>query len=158
MTQTKGTHTRGFSLLELVIAITIFAIIAAIGIPHLNRGTCSTADSAISSSLALLRNAIDLYAAEHVDTYPTEASINKQLTQYSDKAGNVSATRNTMYIYGPYVRNIPPLPIGARKGRTTIAPVDANDVGWIYDEATGSIRANTMAGEEDDTGRLYSTY
>ena len=158
MASTGSTHTRGFSLLELVIAVTIFVIIAAIGIPRLSRGTRSAVDSALSGSLVLLRNAIDLYAAEHVDTYPTAAGINKQLTQYSDKAGNVSATRNTAYIYGPYVRNVPPLPVGARKGCTTIAPADANDVGWIYDGNTGSIRANTTADEEDETGRLYSTY
>jgi prepilin-type N-terminal cleavage/methylation domain-containing protein len=158
MASTRSTRTRGFSLLELVIAVTIFVIIAAIGIPRLSRGTRSAADSALGSSLALLRNAIDLYAAEHVDTYPSEASVNEQLTQYSDRAGNVHATKNYTYIYGPYVRNIPPLPVGARKGCTAIAVADANDVGWIYDEDTGSIRANTTADEEDETGKLYSTY
>lgn len=158
MTRSRCTHTRAFSLLELVIAVAIIAIIAAIGIPRLSRGTRGAADSALSGNLALLRNAIDIYAAEHLSTYPTAANIGNQLTQYTDASGNVNATKTTTYIYGPYVRSIPPLPVGAKKGNTGIAAADANDVGWIYTESTGSIRANTTATEKDDADKLYSSY
>ncbi|MFC1635704.1 prepilin-type N-terminal cleavage/methylation domain-containing protein [Planctomycetota bacterium] len=158
MSKTRSKHTRAFSLLELVIAVAIIAIIAAIGIPRLSRGTRGAADSALSGSLALLRNAIDIYAAEHLNTYPTEADITDQLTQYTDNQGATNATKTTTYIYGPYMRNIPPLPVGAKKGNTVIAAADANDVGWIYDDADGSIQANTTAGEKDDTDKLYSDY
>jgi prepilin-type N-terminal cleavage/methylation domain-containing protein len=157
MTKDRRKHISGFSLLELVIAVMIIAIIAAIGIPRLSRGTRGAADSALSGSLALLRNAIDIYAAEHLNTYPTEANITNQLTQYTDHQGATSATKTTTHIYGPYIRNIPPLPVGARKSGTLIATADANDVGWIYDDADGSIRANTTT-EQDDTGKLYSDY
>ena len=158
MTTSRCTHTRGFSLLELVIAVAIIAIIAAIGIPRLSRGTRGAADSALSGNLAMLRNAIDIYAAEHTGTYPTAANIGNQLTQYTDASGNVNATKTTTYIYGPYVRSVPPLPVGAKKGSTGIAAADANDVGWIYTESTGSIRANTTASEKDDADKLYSDY
>ena len=157
MMKTRRTPT-GFSLLELVIAVAIIAIIAAIGIPRLSRGTRGAADSALSGNLALLRNAIDIYAAEHMNTYPTAANITPQLTQYTDASGNTNATKSTTYIYGPYVRSIPPLPVGAKRGNTGIAAADANDVGWIYTESTGSIRANTTASEKDDSDKLYSSY
>ena len=75
MTKCRGTHTRAFSLLELVIAVAIIAIIAAIGIPRLSRGTKGAADSALSGNLAMLRNAIDIYAAEHTGIYPTADDI-----------------------------------------------------------------------------------
>jgi len=158
MTKSKGTHTRAFSLLELVIAVAIIAIIAAIGIPRLSRGTRGAADSALSGNLALLRNAIDIYAAEHLNTYPTVADVNDQLTLYSDASGNTNQTKTTTYIYGPYMRSIPPLPVGAKKGKTGIAAADGTNVGWIYTESSGSITANTTDAETDDSGKKYSEY
>ena len=158
MSNKRCTHKRAFSLLELVIVVAIIAIIAAIGIPRLSRGTRGAADSAVSSNLAVLRNAIDLFAAEHADTFPTAAAITNQLTQYTDVSGNTNATKDTTYIYGPYIRSIPPLPVGAKKGSTGIAAADANDVGWIYTQATGTIKTNTTASEKDDTGKLYTDY
>jgi hypothetical protein len=62
-----------------------------------------------------------------------------------------NATRTTTYIYGSYMRYIPPLPVGVRKGNTKITAADANDV-------DGSIRANKFAGEKDDKDKLYSDY
>ena len=156
---TKGcTHNRAFSLLELVIVVAIIAILAAIGIPRLSRGTRGAADSALSGNLALLRNSIDIYAAEHLNVYPTAANANTQLTQYTNDAGGVSATKEPTHIYGPYMRSIPPLSVGAKKGGTNIAAADANDVGWIYDEDSGAIHANTTGSEEDEAGKLYSDY
>ena len=152
------THNKAFSLLELVIVVAIIAILAAIGIPRLSRGSRGAADAAVTGDLAVLRNSIDLFAAEHADTYPTAANITNQLVQYTNASGSNQATKDTTHIYGPYMRSIPPLPVGARKGGMGIAAVDANDVGWIYTEATGSIRTNTTAGETDDTGRQYSAY
>ena len=158
MANKRRTHNRGFSLLELVIVVAIIAIIAAIGIPRLSRGTRGAADSAVSSNLAVLRNSIDLFAAEHADTFPTAAAITNQLTQYTDASGDTSATKDTTYIYGPYMRSIPPLPVGAKKGSAGIAAGDANDVGWIYTQATGTIKTNTTASEKDDSGKLYTDY
>jgi type II secretory pathway pseudopilin PulG len=145
-------------LLELVIVVAIIAILAAIGIPRLSRGTRGAADAALLNNLALLRNAIDIYAAEHSSTYPATANIANQLTQYTNDAGEAQASKDTTHIYGPHMRSIPPLPVGARKGGTNIAAADANDVGWIYTESPGTIRANTTASEEDDSGKLYSDY
>ena len=126
-------------------------------IPRLSRGSAGAADSALSGNLAVLRNAIDLYAAEHLGSFPTAANIQNALLQYSDASGNLSATKDTTYIYGPYIRKLPPLPVGTRKGQTGIAAADGNTVGWIYTAATGDIRANTTT-ETDASGKLYSAY
>jgi prepilin-type N-terminal cleavage/methylation domain-containing protein len=158
MANRSCTKERAFSLLELVIVVAIIAVLAAIGIPRLSRGSRGAADSAVSGNLAVLRNAIDLFAAEHDDTYPTTGSIVNQLTLYSDDAGNTNASKTTTYIYGPYMRSIPPLPVGARKGQTGISDADANDVGWIYTQASGTIKTNTTDTELDDTGKKYNTY
>src|SRR3954468_12406071 len=112
----------GFSLIELVIVVVVIGIIAAIAIPRLSRGSAGAADSAVSGNLAVLRSAIDLYATEHGGTYPTVGTFDSQLTQYTDSAGSFSATKTTTAVYGPYLRKVPPLPVGPTgyKGTTTV--------------------------------------
>ncbi|MFB0524348.1 MAG: prepilin-type N-terminal cleavage/methylation domain-containing protein [Phycisphaerae bacterium] len=149
---------QAFSLLELVIVVAIIAILAAIAIPRLSRGSKGAGDSALIGDLAVLRNAIDIFAAEHVGTFPTAANIANQLTQYTDDAGDAQAAKDATHVYGPYVRKIPPLPVGAKKGGTGISNVDGAGVGWIYDQTTGTIKANCVNTETDDTGKRYNEY
>ncbi len=149
---------RGFSLLELVIVVAIVAILAAIGVPRMSRGSRGADDSALGGDLTTLRSAIDLYATEHTGTYPDVDKIADQLTQYSNAAGAVSDKKTTDCIYGPYLRAIPPLPVGAKRGQTGIAAADGPEVGWIYDATEGTIHANTPDAEKGDTGKLYNTY
>ena len=148
----------GFSLLEVVIVVAIIAILAAIGIPRMSRGAKGASDSALTGDLATLRNAIDLYAAEHTGAFPTAADINTQLAQYTTISGGVNATKDTTHIYGPYMRSIPPLPVGAKKGNTVIAAADGNGVGWIYTATDGTIKANNADAEVDEAGKKYNTY
>jgi prepilin-type N-terminal cleavage/methylation domain-containing protein len=147
----------GFSLIELVIVVVIIGIIGAITIPRMSRGAAGAADSALVANLAVLRNAIDLFATEHTGTYPAVGTIEIQLTQYSDTFGATSATKDAKHIYGPYLRAVPTLPVGAKKNSTGIADADGGGVGWIYTFASGTIRANTTT-ETDTAGKLYSTY
>ncbi len=148
----------GFSLLEVVIVVAIIAILAAIGIPRMSRGSKGANDSAVSGDLAVLRNAIDLYAAEHGGTLPGATTIADQLIKYTDASGATSADKTGGFIYGPYIRKIPPLPVGTtRKGSSGIAAADAAGIGWLYDSTTGSIKANTNT-DRDDAGVLYTDY
>ena len=50
---------------------------------------------------------------------------------------------------------VPPLPVGANKGKTGVNQVDGADVGWIYDMTTGTIRADCKDDEVDHTGKKY---
>lgn len=147
----------GFSLIELVIVVVIIGIIGAIAIPRLSRGSAGAADSALVGDLAVLRNAIDLYATEHNGTLPAAGTVATQLTQYSDINGGTSATKTATHIYGPYVRKIPPAPVGPKKGETGIAAADAAGIGWLYDATTGTITINATT-EADATGKLYTAY
>lgn len=157
----KHTEVRrsGFSLLEVVIVVAIIAILAAIGIPRMSRGAKGANDSALSGDLATLRNAIDLYAAEHAGIYPTVADCNNQLTKYTNDKGQVNAAKTTAYPFGPYIRAIPALPVGLKKNSTKIAAADADGVGWIYNATEGSITANCAADEKDElSGKAYKDY
>jgi len=150
----------GFSLLEVVIVVAIIAILAAIGIPRMSRGSKGANDSALKGDLAVLRNSIDLYAAEHGGTYPAGDTVENQLTQYSDAAGATSASKTTTHIYGPYLRSVPTLPVGDQKGKTGIATAAAADTttAWIYAPTDGSIHANCAGDEVDDANVPYMNY
>lgn len=154
---------RGFSLIELVIVVVIIAIIAAIAIPKMSRAASGATDAALAQNLAQMRSAIDLFAAEHAGTYPTAANIVAQLTTFSDASGAASGTKSATHIYGPYLKAIPPLPVGGAtvKGLTTITgtgPAGTGAFGWLYTAATGDIIANTGASDSDVTGKLYNLY
>lgn len=148
---------RGFSLLELMLVVVIIGLIAAIAIPRMSRGAAGATDASLSGSLAVMRDAVDRYAAEHGGAFPTAAAFTNQLTLYSSATGTTQATKDATFIYGPYTRVIPAVPVGARKGQSGVAAADAATVGWLYNETAGTIQANTTT-EADAAGKLYSAY
>lgn len=152
------TQRAGFSLIELVIVIAILGILAAVAVPRMSRGAAGATSSRLRADLSTMRSALELYYAEHNNTYPTEANFtNALVTQYSDVDGNLNATKTGVFIYGPYLKEIPTIQVGSRKGSNGVAAADAAGIAWLYNETTGAITANT-ATATDDTGTLYSTY
>lgn len=150
-----------FSLIELVIVVVIIGIIAAIAIPRMSRGATGAGDAALVADLKVLRNALDMYQAEHGGSYPTLANFVSAMQTYSDGASTgttYSATKTATCIYGPYLRTVPALPVGADKGKTSLVATYTAGNGWVYVAATGTITANTGPAEADDKGTLYSAY
>ena len=157
----KTKRTRAFSLLELVIVVVIIGIIAAIAIPRMSRGSAGAANSALSGNLAVLRGAIELFAAEHGGKFPKLATIEAQLTKYTDSSNTTAAVdaKDKDHPFGPYLRAVPPLPVGANKGSTTFTDtMGAGGFGWVYDEDTGEVRANCADTELDDADSKYNQY
>ncbi len=152
---------RAFSLIELVIVVVIIGIIAAIAIPRLSRGSEGAADAALIGDLAVMRSAIDLFSTEHPGFPPVEATFENQMLLYSNPVGATNPVKGAGFIYGPYLRAIPPLPVGAMKGKVGIKPPPADGAGtegWVYDDGTQQIMANTAGGEADVNGKPYNTY
>jgi len=164
MSRTRIHGKRGFSLLELVIVVVIIGIVAAIAIPRMSRGTAGASDSAVSGDLAVMRNAVDLFAAEHGGKFPTIDKITTQLTKYTDGSNTSDPVdaKDATHLYGPYLRKIPPLPVGANKGKLTFtatAPgATAADAGWYYNATSGEIKANCADTEVDAANTAYNTY
>ena len=117
-------------------------------------------------NLSVLRKAIDLYAVEHGGAWPAadkkELTFIDQLTRMTDAAGNVGTTAG-VHIYGPYLRSIPPVPVGPNIGATGVELKNNGEVyenktdkGWVYNYDTADIYTNTD--DLDDSGVGYDTY
>jgi len=153
----------GFSLLELVIVVTIIGIVASIAIPRMSRGAVGASDSALAGNLEVMRKALDTFAAEHGGQFPTLAQIPGQFTGYTDHSATSTpvARPDATHGFGPYLQAIPSLPAGANKGKNTFTnkdPVGSDAAGWYYNEATGEIKANCADSEADSAGIRYNSY
>ena len=158
----RRTWDNAFSLVELVIVLVIVGVIAAIAVPRLTRGATGAGATALKADLAALRNAIELYRAEHEGAFPTVNQFVDQMTKFSNTTGDAFATSADVangIVYGPYLKAIPPLPVGARKGQTGVTTNNnAADFGWIYDQTNGTIKAYTADSEKDLDGKRYNLY
>jgi hypothetical protein len=120
--------------------------------------------------MSILRNALDMYQTEHGGSYPAPSgsvTVEDLLLKYSTVDGStVSATKDTTnnIIYGPYLRSVPPIPVGANKGSIGISHTATSGataaggagVAWLYNSADGVIQANATGA--DSAGKAYSSY
>jgi type II secretory pathway pseudopilin PulG len=146
---------------ELVIVVVIIGLIAAIAIPRISRSAQAGGSAALRADLRALRSAIEQYRAEHEGALPTVANFVSQMTKFSNLAGDSFADSEDAangIIYGPYLQAIPALPVGAKKGSTTVDSAVGAGVGWVYNATTGAISAGTAVGEDDLDGVDYNTY
>jgi general secretion pathway protein G len=156
-----------FSLVELVIVVVIIGIIAAIAIPRVSGASQGAREAALRADLKLLRDAIDGYAAEHGGDWPafrpagagatvsSPEAFERQLLWHTTDTGDARQSPDSTHVFGPYLRKIPPLPVGANAGRSAIYSVNhfvtpgaaGADYGWEYEPYTGRIRANCTVDE-----------
>ena len=168
MSHTTGTAVKAgrgrrtaFSMIELVIVVVIIGIIAAIALPRMSRGAAAAHDAALAQNLAILRNGLDLYATEHGGSFPTVANVADALTKYTKSDGTIgTASKDEVngFIYGPYLRVIPPMSVGDRKGQTGISNADGATIGWLYDPTGGTVQANAVGVTADAAKKNYSSY
>lgn len=162
----------GFTLIEMLIVIIILGILAAIIIPQLTVSTEDAKVSTLKTNLAGLRSSIEIYYAQHHEKYPGQTksadgttnndaleaatSMVKQLTQYTNSAGQIQATKNTTFKYGPYVKG-PSLPANPFNDGTGVvcdnsaditaarAPTATAGIGWKFHFNTGILYADDNA-------------
>src|SRR5262245_7928139 len=64
------THTRGFTLVELLIVVVVLGILAAAVIPQFTNSTDNARLSTLDTNLAEMRGAVELYYHQHNSVYP----------------------------------------------------------------------------------------
>ena len=132
----------GFTLVEILIVVTILAILAAMVLPQFVSATGETRESSIKMNVYRIRSQLNLYQQQH-GAWPTLANFTDQMTLVSDVDGNTAAIGTAGYPFGPYLQEVP---------YNANVSVD-NSIGngaigtsaWYYDETTGEFRANDSA-------------
>jgi general secretion pathway protein G len=142
---------RGFTLVEILIVVVILGILAAIVIPQFTEASTEAKTSSLCSDLQTVRSQIELYKVQHNDLFPSPeaggASWNR-MTQYSDIAGNVNATKTAVFCYGPYLQKVP---TNQFNDRNTIrieagaSTAGANTQGWVFNSDTSAFQADDCA-------------
>src|SRR3954470_22438286 len=110
---------RGLPVLEVAIVLVVLGIIASIVGPRRSRGAADpqaaarqTQEQVLAGRLKAMRAAIAAYLNEHGGHAPDADRVVPQLTTYSDWSGRTNPSKTSRYIYGPYLREIPELPVG----------------------------------------------
>ncbi len=102
-----------FTLIEMLIVIVILGILAMVIIPQISTSTDDAKLSTLRTNLSSMRNAVELYYAQHNTVYPgavlggattpSEAFV-QQLTRYTDAAGTIASVKDATFKFGPYIK------------------------------------------------------
>ena len=134
---------RGFTLIEVMIIVTILGILAGIIIPQFTSAAETSKLGTLKTNLATIRAQIEMYKFEHDETYPTSvATFVDQLTLASQPDGSTAPLGTAGFNLGPYLQQFPNNPF---TDTNTVGTGAAGSSDWYYDAATGQFRANDDA-------------
>lgn len=138
-----------FTLVELVVVIMILGILAAVAVPKLVSTTGNATDNGLRQTLAVVRDAIDVYAAQNASKFPpadSETNFKKALE--------------------PYIRGaFPKSPVGKKDDSIKLdtsteagAAITADgSTSWIYCSKDGRFIAN-CSDKANDGNTKYSEF
>ncbi len=118
----------GFTLVELMIVISVLGILAALVVPKFTNATTTAKSSAMLDTMRGTRMALERYKFDHDDTYPDIDDLWGALISKSDRDGTLNATGD----YGPYLKMVPVNPFTNSSSVTTFGEGTSSD-GWEYD-------------------------
>ncbi len=133
-TTNKKRHA-GFTLIEVLIVVTIMAILAATIIPQFTSSAEEAKDSQLEFNLNTMRSQIQLYHLQHNGSYP--ATLAKLVVRT-----DVDGTTNASGAFGPYMTGgvLPKNPkTDSNAEGVSTTGTETTGVGWLYDAATGNI-------------------
>jgi general secretion pathway protein G len=145
---------KGFTLVEILIVVIILGILAAIVIPQFTEASGEARVSNLMTNLQTIRSQLLLYKTQHLENLPASAAgedgtdFADQMTSYTDVDGNVNATPDSDFPYGPYLQTIPVNPISGDNTVTVVQDgatpftAPAADGGWWFNTVTGEFRAS----------------
>jgi type II secretion system protein G len=134
----------GFTLVEILVVVTIVGVLAAIVIPQYHSSTNDAKFACLSSDLAVIRKQIELYKIHHNGALPAAAGetgtdFMRRMTTTTDISGATGTQ------FGPYLERIP---INEFNNRCTVRVGDpaagANTDGWRFDPLTGEFQADDI--------------
>jgi prepilin-type N-terminal cleavage/methylation domain-containing protein len=165
---------KAFTLAEMLIVVAILGILAAIVLPTFRGHITEAKESAAKDTLRVLRNAIELYAAQHNGVPPGYQRGNMSMPLFNPFVMQLVATvtnasgisggriRTPEYPFGPYLSALPENPFNGLKyvriiGNQEEFPDEATGAaGWIYKPLTKTIRLDWPGADKD--GVRYFDY
>jgi len=112
----KSLGKRGFTLIELMIVMTIIGILVSIAQPNFQKAIIRAKETSLRKTLFVLRDVIDQYYADH-GTYPE--------------------TLETL-VEEHYIRAVPEDPFTRSKTSWIVIPPEGSDESGVYDIHSGS--------------------
>ncbi len=164
---------KAFTLVELLIVVAILGILAAVILPTVQDHIQRARESAAKDGLRTLRNAIELYAAQHNGVppgYPDNDTTQSpdhmvfiwQLALASNESGDTAQRGTAGYNFGPYINTYSKNPFNDKWTVNMIensgdfpAEATGNDA-YIYKPATQRIRLDWPG--TDSKGVRYYDY
>jgi general secretion pathway protein G len=146
-----------FTLVEILIVIAIIGILAAIVIPEIQYHSQQAKESAAKQTLQILRDVIELYAAQNGGIAPGYKNNNPD-----SFLSSASDFYNQLFFEGHYLSKVPENPLNG-DARVRIIPNNGSfpvtasgSYGWVYQPFTKKIRLDYPG--TDSQGILYYDY
>jgi len=148
-------HVRaGFTLVEILIVVTILAIVAMAAIPEYGRASTDARESRLGTDIETVRKQIDLYRLQHGGRSPhLDDKGNEDTANFASRLLNkTDATGKPDGALGPYLLEWPTNPFAdpATAGQVTFgtAPNPPRDgkTGWYYSASLCRFSANSAGG------------
>jgi len=129
----------GFTLVEVLIVVTIMAVLAATIIPQFTSSADEARQSQLDFNLHTLQSQIHLYHLQHNSLFPDPLN---RLTVKTDLDGGLNAAG----AFGPYIVGgaLPNNP-NTSDNTVTASTTGSENLGggWLYDKATGNVWADS---------------
>jgi general secretion pathway protein G len=165
-----GRKRTAFTLIELLIVLTVLGILAAMVVPRFSDASQTSRENTLKDELRYLRTQVVVFKAQHRDVPPGYAggdasgapnadAFLKQMTSRTNESCEVGTT--AAYGLGPYLSKMPMNPVNGLSTVSMVAngaalPEADNATGWIYKPQTLEIVPNLNG--VDSEGRSYSDY
>jgi general secretion pathway protein G len=150
---------KAFTLVEVLIVITILGILAAVVIPTFQGQATSARESAAKDSLKTMRIQIELYKLQHNGVPPgyvngaaaPTATLQLQFIGTTTVMGLASPSKipTSPFLYGPYIKKLPINPFNNKSNITYVAvgtafsaAVNGTSGGWLYKKETAEFVIN----------------
>lgn len=118
----------GFTLVELIIVVTMLAILAALVVPKFTDASTRAQAAAAKDQLRSVRTVFERYKLDHSDNYPDIDDLWGVMTSRTDADG----TLNVAGDFGPYLKSAPKNPFTGSSTVVDFGDGTATD-GWEYD-------------------------
>ena len=156
---------KGFTLIEILIVVTILGIIVTLAMPLVQGKAEEARVASAKEMLQSLRHQIELYKLQHDGQIPgfvagsavSGAVTLNQFIKYTAEDGTVSAIDKSTDAapYGKYFSKMPKNPFNGRwnivivpNGVDISVAADGTSSGWLYKRKTAEIRLNSTGTDE----------